>query len=269
MSVVIIITLIQLGITQHHTGLAWDAALKITKVRLELLSDPDMLLMIEKGIRGGISMISNSHGKANNPYMGKKYNDKEATKYITYLDANNLYGWAMSKPITTDGFKWMSEREVTDWKKNPCILEVSLGYLKDLHELHNDYLLAPERITVSKVEKLILNNKAKYVIHYENLKTYESLGLRITKIHRGIKFGETAWLKQYIDLITNLRAKANNEFEKDFFIDKLMNNSVFCETKENIRSIVDIRLVNSEAKGKKQAAKPNFAVDIHMKKASI
>lgn len=93
--------------------------------------------------------------------------------------------------------------------------------------------------------------------------------MRITKIHRGIKFGETAWLKQYIDLITNLRAKANNEFEKDFFIDKLMNNSVFCETKENIRSIVDIRLVNSEAKGKKQAAKLNFAVAIHMKKASI
>lgn len=68
--------------------------------------------MIEKGIRGEISMISNSHGKANNPYMGKKYNDKEATKYITYLDANNLYGWAMSKPLTTDEFKWMSEREV-------------------------------------------------------------------------------------------------------------------------------------------------------------
>ena len=130
-------------------------------------------------------------------------------------------------------------------------------------------MLAPERITVSKVEKLILNNKTKYVIHYENLKTYESLGLRITKIHRGIKFGETAWLKQYIDRITNLRAKANNEFEKDFFIDKLMNNSVFCETKENIRSIVDIRLVNSEAKGKKQAAKLNFAVAIHMKKASF
>lgn len=85
MSVVIIITPIQLGITQQppDAGMAWDAALKISKVRLELLSDPDMLLMLEKGIRRGISMISNSHGKANNPYVGKKYNDKEATKYIT------------------------------------------------------------------------------------------------------------------------------------------------------------------------------------------
>lgn len=173
----------------------------------------------------------------------------------------------MSKPLTTDGFKWMSEREITDWKKNPCILEVSLEYPKDLHDLHNDYPLATERITVSKVEKLILNIKTKYVIHYENLKMYESLGLRMTKIHCGIKFEESAWLKQYIDLITNLRAKENNEFEKDFFIDKLMNNSVFCKTKENIRSSVDIRLVNSEAKEKKQAAKPNFAVAIHMKKA--
>ena len=77
-------------------GLAWDAALKITEVKLELLTDPDMLLMVEKGIRGEISMISNRYGAANNPYMGDKYNANEATNYITYLDANNLYGWAMS-----------------------------------------------------------------------------------------------------------------------------------------------------------------------------
>lgn len=99
----------------------------------------------------------------------------------------------MSEPLTTDGFKWMSEREITDWKKNPCILEVSLEYPKDLHDLHNDYPLAPERMTVSKVEKVILKIKTKYVIHYENLKMYESLGLRITKIHRGIKFEESAF----------------------------------------------------------------------------
>ena len=94
-------------------GLAWDAALKITEVELELLSDPDMLLMIEKGIRGGISMISNRHGKANNSYMGDEYDDKRATKYITYLDANNLYGWAMCKPLPTRDFKWMNEDELT------------------------------------------------------------------------------------------------------------------------------------------------------------
>ena len=86
-------------------GLAWDAALKVTEVKLELLSDPDMLLMMEKGIRGGVSTISNRYGKSNNRYMGDKYDASKATKYITYLDANNLYGWAMSKPLPTHGFK--------------------------------------------------------------------------------------------------------------------------------------------------------------------
>ena len=259
-------------------GLAWDAALKKTGVELELLSDPDMLLMFEKGIRGGISMISNRHGKANNSYMGDEYDDKRATKYITYLDANNLYGWAMCKPLATHGFKWMDDDELTSWKKHTCILEVDLEYPKQLHDLHNDYPLAPERLVLGKVEKLVpnLNDKTKYVLHYENLKLYESLGLKITKIHRGIKFEESPWLKKYIDLNTDLRSKANNEFEKDFF--KLMNNSVFGKTMENIRNRVDIRLVNSEAKAKKLAAKPNFKhcnifdenlVAIHMKKTKL
>ena len=259
-------------------GLAWDAALKKTGVELELLSDPDMLLMYEKGIRGGISMISNRHGKANNSYMDDEYDDKRATKYITYLDANNLYGWAMCKPLATHGFKWMDDDELTSWKKHTCILEVDLEYSKHLHDLHNDYPLAPERLVLGKVEKLVpnLNDKIKYVIHYENLKLYESLGLKITKIHRGIKFEESPWLKKYIDLNTDLRSKANNEFEKDFF--KLMNNSVFGKTMENIRNRVDIRLVNSEAKAKKLAAKPNFKhcnifdenlVAIHMKKTKL
>ena len=259
-------------------GLAWDAALKKTGVELELLSDPDMLLMYEKGIRGGISMISNRHGKANNSYMGDEYDDKLPPKYITYLDANNLYGWAMCKPLPTSNFKWMDDDELTSWKKHTCILEVDLEYSKHLHDLHNDYPLAPERLVLGKVEKLVpnLNDKIKYVIHYENLKLYESLGLKITKIHRGIKFEESPWLKKYIDLNTDLRSKANNEFEKDFF--KLMNNSVFGKTMENIRNRVDIRLVNSEAKAKKLAAKPNFKhcnifdenlVAIHMKKTKL
>ena len=259
-------------------GLAWDAALKITEVNLELLSDPDMLLMVEKGIRGGISMISNRYGKANNPYMDEKYDKNEATKYITYLDANNLYGWAMSKPLPTHGFKWMDENELNSWKHHPCILEVDLEYPKGLHDLHNDYPLAPESLKINKVEKLIpnLNDKTKYVIHYENLKLYESLGLKITKIHRGIKFEESAWLKQYIDLNTNLRAKANNEFEKDFF--KLMNNAVFGKTMENIRKRVDVRLVTSEEKANKLVSKPNYdrrtifsknLVAVHMKKTKV
>ena len=258
-------------------GLAWDACLKITKVRLELLTDYDMLMMVEKGIRGGVSMISTRYGKANNPYM-KDYDPDQPTKFISYLDANNLYGWAMCKPLPTKGFRWMKREELKDWKNQACILEVDLEYPEKLHDLHNDYPLAPERVTVNKVEKLIpnLNDKKKYVIHHETLKLYLSLGLKLTKIHRGITFEESAWLKPYIDLNTNLRAKAQNDFEKDFF--KLINNSVFGKTMENIRNRVDIRLVTREYQAKRLTCKPNYQhhtifsknlAAVHMKKVKL
>ena len=93
----------------------------------------------------------------------------------------------------------------------------------ELHDLHNDYPLAPELMEVNKIEKLIpnLNNKTKYIIHHEPLKLYEKLGLRISKIHRDIKFVESNWLEPYIMKNTNLRMQGKNNFEKDFF--KLMN----------------------------------------------
>ena len=174
-------------------GLALDAALKVTKVELELLTDIDMLLMVEKGIRGGVAMISNRYGKANNKYMGKSFKDIEPSKYITYLDANNLYGWVMSKPLPTHGFKWMKVNELETWEKHSCILEVDLEYPKSLNDLQSDYPLAPEQIEVNKVNKFILNlwNKKNYVIQCENLKQYLNLGLKLTNIHRGIRFEES------------------------------------------------------------------------------
>ena len=147
-------------------GLAWDACLKKTEVQLELLSDPDMLLMIEQWIRGGVSMTSKRHAKANNKYM-KDFNSKEKSKCIQYLDANNLYGWAMSQPLPVSDFKWMKEKDLDNWKEFPCILEVDLEYPKELHDIHNDYPLVPERITVNRVENLIPNlaDKKKYILH--------------------------------------------------------------------------------------------------------
>jgi len=130
-------------------GLEWDACLRKTEVQLELLSDPDMLLMIEQGIRGGVSMISKRYAKANK-YM-KDFNSKEKSKFIQYLDANNLYGWAMSQPLPVSDFKWMKEK-IEKWEEIPCILEIDLEYPKELHDRHNDYPLAPERITVNRVE---------------------------------------------------------------------------------------------------------------------
>ena len=259
-------------------GLAWDAALKVTKVELELLSDMDMLLMVKKGIRGGVSMISNRYGKANNKYMGDRFDDSKPSKYISYLDANNLYSWAMSKPLLTHGFKWMKVSELETWENHSCILEVDLKCPKSLHNLHSDYPLAPEQIKANKVSKLIpnLGDKEKYILHYENLKQYLSLGLRLNKIHRAIKFKESQWLEKYIVLNTELRTAAANEFEKYFF--KLMNNSEFGKTMENIRNRVDIKLVNNKKQAEKLSAKPNFnhcniviedLVAIHMKKTKL
>ena len=96
--------------TWYYTspGLSWDAMLKCTTITLQLLSDHDMLLFIKNGIRGGISMVSNRYVKANNRYMGQKFDKSKSSSYIMYYDANNLYGWAMSQKLPTHGFKWMS-----------------------------------------------------------------------------------------------------------------------------------------------------------------
>ena len=104
------------------------------------MTDPDVLLLFEKEIRGGISMIPNRFGKANNKFMGDTFDPSQPSKFNTYLDAKNLYGWAMMKPLPVGDFKWMEEKELKHWKDTPCILEVDLEYPRDLHDLHNDYV---------------------------------------------------------------------------------------------------------------------------------
>ena len=150
-------------------GLSWDALLKVSGVRLELLTDVDILLLIEKGIRGGVSMIPNRYGKANNKFMGEKFDLRNPSKYLAYLDANNLYGWAIMKALPVGDFKWMDEKELKHWKNIPCILEVDLEYPKDLHDLHNDYPLAPERLKIGNVEKLIPNLWSSNDLDYKSL----------------------------------------------------------------------------------------------------
>ena len=144
-------------------GLSKDAMLKMTKIELDLVSDIDMHLFLEKGMRGGISCIAKSHSKANNKYM-KCYDNSKGSIYITYHDANNLYGWAMNQYLPYSGFKWLNQKEISDFCLNSVsenssigyILEVDLEYPSELHDLHNDYPLAQENLEISQNIGLIL-----------------------------------------------------------------------------------------------------------------
>ena len=247
-------------------GLSWDAMRKITGIKLDLFEEGqvDMLLMIEKGIRGGISNVFKKYAKANNRFM-KNFDPEEKSSFIVYLDANNLYGWAMSKPLPVGEFEWMSEDELKDWERfveeegKGCILEVDLIYPEELHDFHNDFPLAPEKMILEKkVEKLTQNlrDKEAMVLHGKNLALYLSLGMKLKKVRRGLKFAEKDFMKKYIELNTSLRSQAKNEFEKNFF--KLMNNSVFGKTMENVRNRVSIELVKDAERAAKLVNKPDF-----------
>ena len=244
-------------------GLAWKACLKCTGIRLGLLTDPDMLLMFERGIRGGITQAVRKYASANNKYMGDKFDPKSESSYLQYLDANNLYGWAMSQPLSTGGFKWVDVNpneisELATRTDKGYLLEVDVSYPKELHNPHNDLPFMCERMEINGVEKLVpnLRDKKNYVIHIQALNQALQHGLRPEGIHRAIEFDQSQWLKTYIDFNTQLRTAATNDFEKDFF--KLMNNSAFVKTMENIRKHRNIKLVTTEEKYLHTVMKPNF-----------
>ena len=246
-------------------GLAWQACLKKTNIELELLTDYDMLLMVEKGIRGGICHSIHRYAKANNKYM-QNYNNNEESSYIQYLDANNLYGSTMSKKLPVNCFKWFDSDKINeDFIKNynenndkGYILEVDVKYPKRLHKLHSDLPFLSERMEVNKCKKLVCNlfNKKKYVAHINALKQALNHGLKLKKIRRVIEFNQKEWLKPYIDMNTELRKVAKNDLEKDLF--KLMNNSVFGKTMENIRKHRDIKLVTTDKKRSKLVSELNY-----------
>ena len=264
-------------------GFSWDAMLKMTGVKIECFKEGqlDMLQMVQQGMRGGMSMISTRYAKANNKYM-TNYNPNEASSYITYLDANNLYGWAMSQYLPIGEYRWCSEdftaeriAQLTDTDNVGYIFEVDLDVPAALHDYFNDYPLAPETtsfapspvmealrtkldIGKAQVNKLIPNlyNKKNYVLHYRNLQLYLNLGMTLGKVHKVLAFKQTPYLKDYIDFNTRKRAESKNDFEKDFF--KLLNNAIFGKTCENVEKRIEVKLFTDAKKFVNMASRPYF-----------
>ena len=193
--------------------------------------------------------------------MGDRYDPCQESSYLQYLDANNLYGWAMSQPLPTGRFRWIDVkpdeiRKLARRKDKGYLLKVDVHYPRELHDSHNDLPFMCESMKINEVEKLVpnLKDKKKYVIHIRALAEALKHGLILERIHRAIEFDQSAWMKPYIDFNTQLRTKATNDFEKDF----LMNNLLFGKTMENIRKHRNIRLVTNRESYLKTVMKLNF-----------
>ena len=262
-------------------GLSWDSCLKVTGVKLQLFDNPDFFNFIESNIRGGISQISLRNAKANNPGMGPRFNPEEPHAHLMYFDANNLYGKAMSDPIPSGGFRWLTESEKDSINIESLDPESSTGYIfevdlevpREVHDKHSDYPLAAERLEITSdmlspfqqkfpekqkkpSVKLTpnLRDKIKYVTHYRNLQFYLEQGLVLKKIHRVLSFSQSRWLEKYIEFNTLQRTLSKSNFGKDFF--KLMNNSVFGKTQENLRNRINVEIVTDRKTALKRISKP-------------
>ena len=243
-------------------------------------------------IRGGICQVNKKHVIANNIYtrkvhdessdkkVKKKLKTSDLNKFIMYLDANNLYGHSMSKPLPYKNFKWSNDLTLDPNNLKKGIYEVDIEIPKELHDKFKDYPLCPEIKSIiedmlseyqkylndklnikynSTDKKLILDllPKKNYKVYYKNLEYYLKLGAIVTKVHRILTFDEKPFLKEYIELNTELRKKSKNDLEKDFF--KLMNNAIFGKSMENVLNRSNVKLINNDPeKLLKLIKQPNF-----------
>ena len=278
-------------------GMSMDAFLNYGTINnkpmeIELLTDCDQYLFFEKMIRGGVSTIFKRYAKANNKYL-IDYDKSKPSTYIIYLDANNLYGWAMSQKLPYSDYSW---DDVNNWNQNKIInydfensdycytFNVDLEYPHELHDIH-DYPLAPESIFIEndklslfqnnlidemelkrvKTHKLIpnLNNKYNYVINGRLLKLNLELGMKIMNIHKVHKARQDYIIRDYINENTKRRAAATSEFHKDYY--KLLNNSIYGKTLENVRGHRDVKILSDNQYNKfRKLNTKNRIKDIHV-----
>ena len=257
-------------------ALSYQAMLKYTGVKLELITDTEIYHFIEDGIRGGITNVSR-----------RMAHTEGADDRIIYLDCVSLYGYSMCEFLPYSTFQWVQQDKIKKFNVETIredndigyILEATLLYPNEIHEQHNSYPLAPERqviqfedlspyakkilhdsnIKYSKSgKKLIcsLNKKVKYILHYRNLQLYLKLGMKIDQIHRILSFRQSPWMKCYIDFNNEKRKQASSSFDREFF--KLMNNSAFGKTMENVKKRKNMRLISDQKTCKKMIEKPTF-----------
>ena len=236
-------------------------------------------------MRGSISYIAQRHIKTNDRYM-KCYDSSKESKYIAYLDASSLYGWAMKQPLPYGGFKWLNKKEIDKFDENSTdenssigyTLEVDFEYPNDFYDLHNDYPLAPEKLEISQnmlskycfnikneygikiggVKKVVpnLSSKSKYVVHYKIFQLYVSLGMELAKIHRVLKIKQFDLLKKFVDFNTDKIKNSANDFEEMFL--NIMSNSVFGKGMESLRKRISVKLINNAKDHVKCINKPSF-----------
>ena len=261
-------------------GYSWECMLKMTKIELELISDSDIYLFLMDTIRGGMTVCNKKFVKADNIYTRKKDENSDINRYLMYLDANNLYGLSMSKPLPYKNFKWSNDVSLNENKLKTGIYEVDIEIPENLHNKFKDFPVCAEIKSIDennlsdyqkylndklnikhneKDKKLILDllPKKNYKVYYKNLEYHLKLGIKITKIHKILTFDEKPFLKEYIDKNTNLRKYAKNDLEKDLF--KLMNNAIFGKSMENVLNRSNIKLINNDPeKLLKLIKEPNF-----------
>ena len=236
-------------------GYTWTCGLKYTNIRLQTLQDKEMILLLENGIRGGISGV-----------MGNRYVKSDENTSITYFDASNLYGFGMSQPLPYENIKFETDNICLEEKLNTSddndigyFLEVDLEYPYNIRQKTRYFPFCPENKTVSKndfgpyMKSIMLENyvshkklicdwtdKRNYLTHYRMLKFYVRHGMKVKEVHKVISFKQNKWLEKYIDFNTQQRNQAVNDFEKDFY--KLLNNAFYGKTMENVRNRCKIEI---------------------------